>query len=61
MKMEFQEVKKEKQKIEEDFKKILIEFEDKYGMIVENIEIKRVYETRRDSKILSLGLGLRMK
>ena len=59
--MEFQEVKKEKQKIEEDFKKILIEFEKKYGMIVENIEIKRVYETRRDSKILSLGLGLRMK
>ncbi len=59
--MEFQEVKKEKQKIEEDFKKILIEFENKYGMIVENIEIKRVYEIGRDSKILSLGLSLKIK
>ena len=59
--MEFQEVKKEKQKIEEDFKKILIEFENKYGMTVENIEIKRVYEIGRDSKLLSLGLSLKIK
>ena len=59
--MEFQEVKKEKQKIEEDFKKILIEFENKYGMIVENIEIKRVYEIGRDSKLLGLGLNLKIK
>ena len=59
--MEFQEVKKDKQKIEEDFKKILIEFENKYGMIVENIEIKRVYEIGGGSKLLSLGLSLRLK
>ena len=59
--MEFEEVKKEKQKIEEDFKTILAEFEKKYRMIVENIEIKRVYEIGRDSKLLSVTLSLKIK
>jgi len=40
--MGFEEVKKEKQKIEEDFKTILGEFEKKYGMIVEDIEVNPV-------------------
>jgi hypothetical protein len=59
--MGFEEVKKEKQKIEEDFKTILGEFEKKYGMIVEDIEVKRVYEIRRDSKLLSVTLSLKLK
>lgn len=59
--MDFQEVKKEKEKIEEDFKKILIEFEKKYRMTVENIEIKRVYEIGKSSKLLSLELSLKIK
>jgi hypothetical protein len=59
--MEFQEVRKEKQKIEEDFKTKLVEFENKYGMIVENIEIKRIYEIRRNSKLLSVTLSLKLQ
>jgi hypothetical protein len=59
--MEFQEVKKEKQKIEEDFETKLVEFEKKYRMIVENIEIKRIYEIGKDSKLLSVTLGLKIK
>jgi hypothetical protein len=59
--MEFQEVKKEKQKIEEDFKTKLVEFEKKYRMIVENIEIKRIYEIGKDSKLLSVTLSLKIK
>jgi hypothetical protein len=59
--MEFQEVKKDKQKIEEDFKTKLVEFEKKYRMIVENIEIKRIYEIGKDSKLLSVTLGLKIK
>ena len=59
--MEFQEVKKEKQKIEEDFKTKLVEFEKKYRMIVENIEIKRIYEIGRDSKLLSVTLSLKIE
>jgi hypothetical protein len=59
--MPFEEVKKEKQQIEEDFKTILVEFEKKYGLIVENIEIKRVYEIGGDSKLLSIALGLKIK
>jgi hypothetical protein len=59
--MEFEEVKKEKQKIQEDFKTILVEFEKKYGMVVEDIEVKRVYETGRDSKLLSVTLSLKLK
>jgi len=59
--MEFQEVKKEKQKIEEDFKTKLVEFEKKYRLIVENIEIKRIYEIGRDSKLLSVTLSLKIE
>jgi hypothetical protein len=59
--VEFQEVKKDKQKIEEDFKTNLVEFEKKYGMIVENIEIKRIYESGKDSKLLSVTLSLKIK
>ena len=59
--MDIQEIKKEKQKIEENFRKILIEFEEKMGCIVENIDIKRVSEAGRDSKLLSLKLGLKLK
>jgi hypothetical protein len=59
--MEFQEVKKDKQKIEEDFKTKLVEFEKKYRMIVENIEIKRIYESGKDSKLLSVTLSLKIK
>jgi hypothetical protein len=59
--MEFQEVKKEKQKIEEDFKTKLVEFEKKYRLIVENIEIKRIYEIGKDSKLLSVTLSLKIK
>jgi hypothetical protein len=59
--MEFQEVKKEKQKIEEDFKTKLVEFEKKYRMIVENIEIKRIYEIGRGSKLLSVTLSLKIE
>ena len=59
--MEFQEVKKEKQKIEEDFKTKLVEFEKKYRMIVENIEIKRIYEIGKDNKLLSVTLSLKIE
>ena len=59
--MPFEEAKKEKQKIEETFRAMLVEFETKYGMIVENIEIKRVYETGGDSKLYSVTLSLKMK
>jgi hypothetical protein len=59
--MDIQEIKKEKQKIEENLRKILIEFEEKMGCIVENIDIKRVSEAGRDSKLLSLKLGLKLK
>jgi hypothetical protein len=59
--VEFQEVKKDKQKIEEDFKTNLVEFEKKYRMIVENIEIKRIYESGKDSKLLSVTLSLKIK
>jgi hypothetical protein len=59
--MEFEEVKKEKQKIEGDFKTILVEFEKKYGMIVEDMEVKRVYEIGRDSKLFSVTLSLKLK
>jgi hypothetical protein len=59
--MDIQEIKKEKQKIEENFRKILIEFEEKIGFIVENIDIKRVSEAGRNSKLLSLELGLKLK
>jgi hypothetical protein len=59
--MEFQEVKKDKQKIEEDFKTKLVEFEKKYRMIVEDIEIKRIYEIGKDSKLLSVTLSLKIK
>jgi hypothetical protein len=59
--MEFQEVKKEKQKIEEDFETKLVEFEKKYRMIVENIEIKRIYEIGKDSKLLSVTLSLKIE
>ena len=60
-KMDIQEIKKEKQKIEENFRKILIEFEEKIGFVVENIDIKRVSEAGRNSKLLSLELGLKLK
>ncbi len=59
--MDIQEIKKEKQKIEENLRKILIEFEENIGCIVENIDIKRVSEAGRDSKLLSLKLGLKLK
>lgn len=59
--MNIQEIKKEKQKIEENLRKILIEFEEKSGIIVENIEIKRVFEIGKDSKLLSLELSIKMK
>ena len=59
--MDIQEIIKEKHKIEENFTKILIEFEEKIGFIVENIDIKRVSEAGRDSKLLSLELGLKLK
>jgi hypothetical protein len=59
--MEFQEVKKEKQKIEEDFKTKLVEFENRYRMIIENIEIKRIYGIGRDSKLLSVTLSLKIQ
>ena len=59
--MEFQEVKKEKQKIEEDFETKLVEFEKKYRMIVEDIEIKRIYEIGKDTKLLSVILSLKIK
>jgi hypothetical protein len=59
--MEFQEVKKDKQKIEEDFKTKLVEFEKKYRMIVENIEIKRIYEIGRNNKLLSVTLSLKIE
>jgi hypothetical protein len=59
--MEFQEVKKEKQKIEEDFKTKLVEFEKKYRMIVENIEIKRIYEIGKNNKLLSVTLSLKIE
>jgi hypothetical protein len=39
----------------------LIEFEEKTGIFVENIDIKRVSEAGRDSKLLSLELGLKLK
>ena len=59
--MEFQEVKKDKQKIEEDFKTKLFEFEKKYRMIVENIEIKRIYEIGKNNKLLSVTLSLKIE
>ena len=59
--MEFQEVKKEKQKIEEDFKTKLVEFEKKYRMIVENIEIKRIYEIGKNNKLLNVTLSLKIE
>ncbi len=59
--MNIQEIKKEKQKIEENLRKILMEFEEKSGIIVENIDIKRVFEIGKDSKLLSLELSIKMK
>ena len=40
--MDVQEIIKEKKKIEENLRKILIEFEEITGFIVENININRV-------------------
>ena len=55
------EVKKEKEKIEEDLNTKLVEFEKHYRMIVEAIEIKRFYEIGGDSKLLSVTLSLKIK
>ncbi len=59
--MDIQEIKKEKQKIEENFRKILIDFEEKMGFIVENININRVSTLGQNSKLLSLELNLKTK
>jgi hypothetical protein len=59
--MPFEEIKKEKEEIEEDFKRKLVEFENKYRMIVEDIEIKRFYEVGRNSKLLSVTLSLKKR
>jgi hypothetical protein len=59
--MDIQEIKKEKQKIEENFRKILIDFEEKMGFIVENININRVSTPGQNSKLLSLELNLKTK
>jgi hypothetical protein len=59
--MDIQEIIKEKQKIEENFRKILIDFEEKMGFIVENININRVSAPGQSSKLLSLELNLKTK
>jgi hypothetical protein len=59
--MSFEEIKKEKEEIEEDFKRKLVEFENKYRMIVEDIEIKRFYEVGGNSKLLSVTLSLKKR
>ena len=59
--MDIQEIKKEKQKIEENFRKILIDFEEKMGFIVENININRASTPGQNSKLLSLELNLKTK
>jgi hypothetical protein len=59
--MDIQEIIKEKQKIEENLRKILIEFEEKTWFIVENININRVSTPGQNSKLLSLELNLKTK
>ena len=59
--MDIQEIKKEKQKIEENLRKILIEFEKTTGVIVDNINFKRVSGVGKDSELLSLELSIKMK
>ena len=60
-KMDIQEIIKEKQKIEENLRKILIEFEEKTWFIVENININRASTPGQNSKLLSLELNLKTK
>ena len=59
--MDVQEIIKEKKKIEENLRKILIEFEKTTGVIVDNINFKRVDGVGKDSKLLSLELSIKMK
>jgi hypothetical protein len=59
--MDIQEIIKEKQKIEENLRKMLIEFEEKTWFIVENININRVSTPGQNSKLLSLELNLKTK
>ena len=59
--MDIQEIIKEKKKIEEHFTKILIEFEKNTGIIVDNINFKRVSGVGKDKELLSLELSVKMK
>ena len=59
--MDVQEIIKEKKKIEENLRKILIEFEKTTGVIVDNINFKRVSGVRKDNELLSLELSIKMK
>ncbi len=59
--MDVQEIIKEKIKIEENLRKILIEFEKTTGVIVDNINFKRVSGVGKDSELLSLELSIKMK
>jgi len=56
--MDIQEIIKEKQKIEENLRKILIDFEGKTGVFVENINVYRASVARENSTLLSLKLNL---
>ncbi len=56
--MDIQEIIKEIQNIEENFTKILIKFEEKTGVFVENINVYRTSVAWKNSKLLKLKLNL---